>query len=200
MTPIIEESKLSQEQERIAQAGHKVLPIPQRFIQMQVLKRIIAEIQLQMRIPRQFGASFKVEPQTISMNFVTHLVKKSTTRVPREKPSLRRSIIPSTTTIAFQLPEKIFHKPKSLMLEVWVDALPHVLKIKTAVPLNTTKRNGKELIASTFLLAMARIEQQKPGPLQQARCFGLPNHQIRRPKQPGGLPRWTHPRGSSDFC
>lgn len=40
-------------------------------------------------------------------------------------------------------------------------ALKHVLRIKTAVPLNSTKRNGKELTASTFLPAMARIEQQR---------------------------------------
>jgi len=36
-----------------------------------------------------------------------------------------------------------------------------VPKTKTAVLLSSTRRNGRELIASTFLLAMAKTEQQR---------------------------------------
>lgn len=74
--PTTEESKINQEQERIVLAGLKAPPILQSSIQQRVLTRTFVEIQLQMRMPRQFGASSKMELLFTIGNTVILLVEE----------------------------------------------------------------------------------------------------------------------------
>jgi hypothetical protein len=65
---ITEVNRTSPEQERTVQIGLTVLPTHQRSILTKDWKRTSAEIQLLMRLQRQFGASLKVELLSISGN------------------------------------------------------------------------------------------------------------------------------------